>query len=381
MALKIFVPKESRSGENRVALTPSVVKQLIAEGFECYIEPGAGSGAGFSDKVYQDSGAVVAGQSATWGTADVVLKVNPPSPEEIGQMKKGAALISLMYAFSNPALVDACTKQGVSAFALDAVPRISRAQKMDVLSSQANLAGYKAVIIGANEMGKIFPLLMTAAGTITPSKVLIFGAGVAGLQAVATAKRLGAVVEVTDVRPETKEQVESLGGKFLVVEAEGIKTEGGYAREVSEDFLRKQKELVEKHIAQADLVITTAQVFGRKAPVLITEEMIRLMKPGSVIVDMAVEQGGNCSLSEPGKTVVSHGVKIVGQTNLPSLLPVNASELFAKNISTLLLHLASGEGFKLDLDEEITKGCLITHEGQLVHETTRELLNKAAQGA
>ncbi|MFS8615976.1 MAG: Re/Si-specific NAD(P)(+) transhydrogenase subunit alpha [Solitalea sp.] len=381
MALKIFVPKESRSGENRVALTPSVVKQLIAEGFECYIEPGAGNGAGFSDKVYQDSGAVVAGQSATWGTADVVLKVNPPSPEEIGQMKKGAALISLMYAFSNPALVDACTKQGVSAFALDAVPRISRAQKMDVLSSQANLAGYKAVIIGANEMGKIFPLLMTAAGTITPSKVLIFGAGVAGLQAVATAKRLGAVVEVTDVRPETKEQVESLGGKFLVVEAEGIKTEGGYAREVSEDFLRKQKELVEKHIAQADLVITTAQVFGRKAPVLITEEMIRLMKPGSVIVDMAVEQGGNCSLSEPGKTVVSHGVKIVGQTNLPSLLPVNASELFAKNISTLLLHLASGEGFKLDLDEEITKGCLITHEGQLVHETTRELLNKAAQGA
>lgn len=381
MALKIFVPKESRSGENRVALTPSVVKQLIAEGFECYIEPGAGNGAGFSDKVYQDSGAVVAGQSATWGTADVVLKVNPPSPEEIGQMKKGAALISLMYAFSNPALVDACTKQGVSAFALDAVPRISRAQKMDVLSSQANLAGYKAVIIGANEMGKIFPLLMTAAGTITPSKVLIFGAGVAGLQAVATAKRLGAVVEVTDVRPETKEQVESLGGKFLVVEAEGIKTEGGYAREVSEDFLRKQKELVEKHIAQADLVITTAQVFGRKAPVLITEEMIRLMKPGSVIVDMAVEQGGNCSLSEPGKTVVSHGVKIVGQTNLPSLLPVNASELFAKNISTLLLHLASGEGFKLDLDEEITKGCLITHEGQLVHETTRELLNKAAQDA
>lgn len=381
MALKIFVPKESRPGENRVALTPSVVKQLIAEGFECYIEPGAGSGAGFSDEVYQATGAVIAGQNATWGTADVVLKVNSPSPEEIKQMKKDAVLISLMYAFSNPALVEACTTQGVTAFALDAVPRISRAQKMDVLSSQANLAGYKAVIIGANEMGKIFPLLMTAAGTITPSKVLIFGAGVAGLQAVATAKRLGAVVEVTDVRPETKEQVESLGGKFLVVEAEGIKTEGGYAREVSEDFLRKQKELVEKHIAQADLVITTAQVFGRKAPVLITEDMVKLMKPGSVIVDMAVEQGGNCSLSEPGKTVLSHGVKIVGQTNLPSLLPVNASELFAKNISTLLLHLAGGEGFKLDLEEEITKGCLITHEGQLVHESTRELLNKAAQGA
>ncbi|QEC51339.1 NAD(P) transhydrogenase subunit alpha [Anseongella ginsenosidimutans] len=382
MGLKIYVPKESRSGENRVALTPSVVKQLIAEGFECYIEPDAGSGAGFSDEAYQGAGALIAGQSAAWAAADVVLKVNPPSPDEVAQMKKGAVLISMMYAFSNPALVEACSRQGVTSFALDAVPRISRAQKMDVLSSQANLAGYKAVIIGANEMGKIFPLLMTAAGTITPSKVLIFGAGVAGLQAVATAKRLGAVVEVTDVRPETKEQVESLGGKFLVVDsAEGIKTEGGYAREVSEDFLRKQKELVEKHIAQADLVITTAQVFGRKAPVLITEDMVRLMKPGSVIVDMAVEQGGNCSLSEAGKTVVNHGVKIVGQTNLPSLLPVNASELFAKNISTLLLHLGNGEGFKLDREEEITKGCLITHDGQLVHESTKQLLNNAAQSA
>lgn len=381
MGLKIYVPKESRPGENRVALTPPVVKQLTAGGFECYIEPGAGAGAGYDDKAFQEAGATSAGQNAAWGAADVVLKVNPPSPEEVAQMKKGAALISLMYAFSNPQLVEACSRQGISAFALDAVPRISRAQKMDVLSSQANLAGYKAVIIGANEMGKIFPLMMTAAGTITPSKVLIFGAGVAGLQAVATAKRLGAVVEVTDVRPETKEQVESLGGKFLVVEAEGIKTEGGYAREVSEDFLRKQKQLVEKHIAQADLVITTAQVFGRKAPVLITDDMVRLMKPGSVIVDMAVEQGGNCSLSKAGETVLAEGVKIVGQTNLPSLLPVNASELFAKNISTLLTHLAGGDGFKLDLEEEITKGCLITHEGNLVHEATRELLNKAAQGA
>src|SRR3546814_850566 len=371
MGLKIFVPKESRPEENRVALTPSVAKQLVAGGFECYIEPGAGEGAGFSDKAFEDAGAVMAGQSATWAAADIVLKVNPPSLAEVGQMKPNATLISMMYAFSNPELVAACNERTVSAFALDAVPRISRAQKMDVLSSQANLAGYKAVIIGANEMGKIFPLLMTAAGTITPSKVLIFGAGVAGLQAVATAKRLGAVVEVTDVRPETKEQVESLGGKFLVVDAEGIKTEGGYAREVSGEFLQKQKELVEKHIAQSDLVITTAQVFGRKAPVLITEDMVRLMKPGSVIVDMAVEQGGNCSLSEPGKTVISNGVKIVGQTNLPSLLAFNASELFAKNISTLLLHLASGEGFKLDLEEEITKGCLITHQGQLVHEIGR----------
>lgn len=365
-----------------MALTPSVVKQLAAEGYECYIEPGAGSGAGFNDQAYQEAGAIAAGQSAAWAAADVVLKVNPPSAAEVSRMKQNAVLISLMYAFSNPELVDSCLKQSIAGFALDAVPRISRAQKMDVLSSQANLAGYKAVMIGGNELGRIFPLLMTAAGTITPSKVLIFGAGVAGLQAVATARRLGAIVEVTDVRPETKEQVESLGGKFLVVDSEaGIRTEGGYAREVSEEFLRKQKELVEKHIAQADLVITTAQVFGKKAPVLITEDMVRLMKPGSVIVDMAVEQGGNCSLSEAGKTVLSNGVKIVGQTNLPSLLAVNASELFAKNISTLLLHLADKDGFRFDMEEEITKGCLITREGQLVHEPTKQLLNSRAQGA
>jgi NAD(P) transhydrogenase subunit alpha len=252
---------------------------------------------------------------------------------------------------------------------MDAIPRISRAQNMDALSSQSNLAGYKAVILGANEMSKIFPLLMTSAGTISPSRVLIYGAGVAGLQAVATAKRLGAIVEVTDVRPETKEQVESLGGKFIEVKgAEGAKVEGGYAREVSEEYLRLQKEAVDRSLFQADLVITTALVMGRKAPVLITAEQVKKMKLGSVIVDMAVEQGGNCELSEPDQTVVKHGVTLVGKTNLPSSLPQNASELYAKNVMNLLVHLSTKDGFKWDLQEEITAGTLITHEGKNLKE-------------
>jgi NAD(P) transhydrogenase subunit alpha len=272
--------------------------------------------------------------------------------------------------------VEACNAKKISTFAMDAVPRISRAQKMDALSSQSNLAGYKAVLLGANALGKIFPLMMTAAGTITPARVLIFGAGVAGLQAVATAKRLGALVEVTDVRDETKEQVESLGGRFLQVQADGVQTEGGYATEVSEVYLQKQKELISKHVAEADIVITTALVIGKKAPLLITEEMVKTMKPGSVIVDMAVESGGNCELSEFNKTIIKHGITLVGEANLPALVAVNASELYAKNISTLLLHLADKEHFKWDMDDEITKGSLITHNAEIVHEFTKEILNK-----
>lgn len=374
--LKISVPKERKARENRVALTPTVVRQLVNAGFECYVEAGAGENASFSDDLYKDAGAnIIDDRDKVYSYADVVLKVNAPEPSEVEKMKNSAVLISMMYAYSNSPLVDACIHKNISSFALDAVPRISRAQKMDVLSSQANLAGYKSVIMGSNALGKIFPLLMTAAGTITPAKVLIFGAGVAGLQAIATAKRLGAVVEVTDVRAETKEQVESLGGKFLEVKGvEGAKVEGGYAKEVSAEFLRKQKELVEKHISEADLVITTALVFGKKAPVLVTESMVKSMKPGSVIVDMAVEQGGNCELSEIDKTVVKHGVTILGETNLPSLLAVNASELFAKNISALLLHLANKDAFKFELEEEITKGSLITYKGELVHLQTKNLM-------
>ena len=273
-----------------------------------------------------------------------------------------------MWAATNPEFVDACVKAGISSFSMDAVPRISRAQKMDALSSQANLAGYKAVIMAADTLGKIFPMMTTAAGTIRPSKVVIFGAGVAGLQAIATAKRLGAVVEVSDIRPETKEQVESLGGKFIVVKGDtSVKMEGGYVKGVSDEFLKAQQELVSKHVKEADIVITTALIPGRKAPVLVTEEMVKSMRFGSVIVDMAVEQGGNVVGSELNKTINKNGVTIIGEGNIPSLLPMNASDLYAKNIQTLLLHLADKDKFKWEMEEEITKGSLITHKGEAVH--------------
>lgn len=375
--MKITVPKENKPFEKRVALSPDVVKSLVKAGFDVVVEKGAGEGSYFSDEKYQQAGASISEKSVIYSSADVVLKVNAPDASEILQMKEKAVLISFMYAYTNPALVDACLQKQISSFAMDAVPRISRAQKMDALSSQANLAGYKAVLAGANAIGKIFPLMMTAAGTITPSKVLIFGAGVAGLQAIATAKRLGAIVEVTDVRAETKEQVESLGGRFLQVEGiEEVKTEGGYAKEVSAEYLQKQKELVSKHVAEADLVITTALVMGKKAPMLVTADMVKTMKTGSAIVDMAVESGGNCELSEINQTVIKHGVTIIGESNLPALLPVNASELYAKNISTLLLHLADKDGFKWEMDEDITKGSVITHGGQILNSLTKEILKK-----
>lgn len=367
--VKIGVPKETKEREKRVALTPDVVKSLVNGGFECLVQSGAGDGSYFSDETYKTAGATIVPDVASiYSTSDVVLKVNPPLPAEVALMKKDAVLISFMWAVTNREITEACAKQGISAFSVDAIPRISRAQKMDALSSQSNLAGYKTVIMGANALGKIFPMLMTAAGTIRPSKVVIMGAGVAGLQAIATAKRLGAIVEVSDIRPETKEQVQSLGGKFIEVKTdESIQTGGGYVTSVSDDFLKMQQELIYKHITQADLVITTALIPGKKAPVLVTEEMVKNMKPGSVIIDMAVEQGGNCTLSELNKDVVKHGVLIIGESNFPSLLPVNASELYAKNISTFLLHLATKDGFKWEMDEEITKGSLITHQGQKVH--------------
>lgn len=373
--MKIGVIKETKEFEKRVALSPDVVKLLKKKEFEVIIESGAGEGSYFSDQDYQNAGAQVAAISEVI-TCDVILKVNIPTLEEVAQMKQGSACISYMYAYQHPEIIEALNKKSISSFSMDAVPRISRAQKMDALSSQANLAGYKSVILGANYLGKIFPLMMTASGTITPAKVLIFGAGVAGLQAIATAKRLGAIVEVSDVRPETKEQVESLGGRFLIVEgAEDVKIEGGYAKEVSAEFLEKQQKLIQDKIKDADLVITTALVIGRKSPILVSEEMVKSMKTGSVIVDMAVESGGNCAVSEKNKTVVKHGVTIVGESNLPSLLPVNASQLYATNISTLLLHLFNPLALNPNLEEEITKGVMITHEGQLVHEFTKNILN------
>lgn len=370
------VLKETKTNERRVALSPEIVKLLIKKEFRVLIESGAGLGSHFSDNDYTQAGADIVPKSAIY-QADVILKVNAPTIEEASKFKNRAVSISLLYPYTQPELLDIFNSRQITTFAMDAVPRISRAQKMDALSSQANLAGYKAVIMGANVLGKIFPLMMTAAGTITPAKVLIFGAGVAGLQAIATAKRLGAVVEVSDVRPETKEQVESLGGRFLVVEStEEVKIEGGYAKEVSQEFLAKQQQLIKDKIKDADLVITTALVIGKKSPLLVTEEMVKSMKPGSVIVDMAVESGGNCALSEYNKTVEKHGVTIIGESNIPSLLPINASQLYATNISTLLLHLATKDGFKWELEEEITKGALVTHQGELVHELTKSILGK-----
>jgi H+-translocating NAD(P) transhydrogenase subunit alpha len=361
----IGIPTETKDRENRVALTPEVTGQLVKAGFSVTVQSGAGLKAFYDDDSYKEAGASIAADAASvYSASDIILKVNAPLPDEIASMKKGAALISFMWAATHPELVQACVTAGISAFSVDAIPRISRAQKMDALSSQANLAGYKSVLMGANALGKIFPLLMTAAGTIKPARVVIFGAGVAGLQAIATAKRLGAIVEVSDIRPETKEQVESLGGKFIQVKGDdSIKIEGGYVKGVSEDFLKRQQELVGKHVSQADLVITTALIPGKKAPLLVTEEMVKSMRFGSVIVDMAVEQGGNCALSELNKTVVKNGVTIIGESNIPSLLPLNASDLYARNVQALLLHLATKDGFKWEMEEEITKGSLIVHQG------------------
>lgn len=364
--MKIGTIKETKAGENRVALSPDVVKSFVKLGFECYVESGAGVASNFSDEAYKAAGASILNTAAeVCNSTDVIVKVNAPSKDEISVMKEGSALLSFVYHLSNPDLVEQLNSKKLSVFSMDAIPRISRAQSMDALSSQANLAGYKAVILGAHHSARIFPMLMTAAGTITPSKVLIFGAGVAGLQAIGTAKRLGAVVEVTDIRPETKEQVESIGGKFISFDTGEVKIEGGYVKETSEDTLKKQREILSKHLSQADIAITTALIPGKKAPVLITEEMVKSMKLGSVIIDMAVEQGGNCQISEAGKVVVKHGVKIVGELNLPSQLAQNASESYSKNILAFLSHLATKDGFKWEMEEEITKGTLIAKGGEI----------------
>jgi len=364
----IGIPKETKFKENRVAITPSIAKDLIKQGFAVQVESGAGESSFFSDEDYKNVGVILTDKQSVYTTSDVVLKVNAPQPEEIAQMKKGTILISFLWAATNPEVVGACEKAGITAFSMDAVPRISRAQKMDALSSQANLAGYKAVLMCADTLGKIFPMMTTAAGTIKPAKVVIFGAGVAGLQAIATAKRLGAIVEVSDIRPETKEQVESLGGRFIEVKGDDtLKMEGGYVKGVSEEFLKKQQELVGKHVTEADVVITTALIPGKKAPVLVTEAMVKSMKFGSVILDMAVEQGGNVVGSRLNENVQVNGVTIIGEGNIPSLLPMNASDLYAKNIQTLLYHLATKDGFKWEMEEDITKGCLVVHNGQKVH--------------
>jgi len=380
--MKIGIAKERRPYEARVAASPDTVKKYVAMGFEVAIESGAGLSAAFTDAALEAAGAkIVKTAKDALGSADIVLKVRKPigpgaevekEADEIALMKSGATLISLMEPYKDRALIDALAAKKITTFALEMVPRITRAQSMDVLSSQANLAGYKSVLDACNEFGRAFPMMMTAAGTVPPARVLVMGAGVAGLQAIATAKRLGAVVSATDVRPASKEQVESLGGTFVAVEDEEFKeaeTAGGYAKEMSDAYKKKQAELIAETLKKQDIVICTALIPGRPAPVLITEEMVKTMKPGSVIVDLAVEQGGNCPLSEFGKVVHKHGVAIVGHANVPSRIAVDASALYAKNVLNFLtpLYDAEAKSLKIDLEDEIVKGSLITQDGKVVH--------------
>ena len=364
--MRIAVPKEIREGEKRVALVPDIINKLTRLGYEVSIESGAGTHSQATDEDFKSAGASVVNGDVL-KDADVVLSVSPLTPAQMSSLKKGALTISFLSPVTAVDSIDAAVSAGVTAFSLELVPRISRAQSMDALTSQALCAGYRAVLVGAEMSPRFFPLLMTAAGTVTPAQVLVLGAGVAGLQAIGTAKRLGAVVEVTDIRPETKEQVESLGGKFISFDlGNDVKTEGGYVKVAGEDVLKRQREILKKHLAVADCVITTALIPGRKAPVLITEDMVNVMKFGSVIVDMAVEQGGNCELSKADEVIERNGVKIVGLTNLAGMLPQNASEGYAKNIYNFLTHLATKEGMKWEREEEITKGTLICHQGEIL---------------
>lgn len=375
--MKIAIPKERRAGELRVAASPETVKKLIGLGYTVVIEAGAGEGSSFPDAQFTEAGATVAADAAALSDADIILKVRRPltaeeGTDETASYKEGAVLFCQLDALTQPAVVKALQDRRVTSFAMELMPRITRAQSMDILSSQNNLAGYRAVIDGAAEFGRAFPMMMTAAGTVAPARVLVFGAGVAGLQAVATAKRLGGVVHATDVRPATKEQVESLGGKFVVVDEameKQAETAGGYAKEMPPEYFVKQKQVVGEFLKKADIAITTALIPGRKAPTLITEEQVKTMKPGSVIIDLAAEQGGNCECTVPGEVVIRHGVKIVGHTNVASRLPGDSSALFARNLFNFvqLLTDKGDKTLKINWDDDLVKGTCVTRDGAVVH--------------
>ncbi|MEZ6185063.1 MAG: Re/Si-specific NAD(P)(+) transhydrogenase subunit alpha [Planctomycetota bacterium] len=386
----VFVPKEVHDGETRVAATPETVKRMIKRGIKVTVEKGAGIASDIPDAEFQEAGAtLVDGNAEAWSAADLVIKVLPPEAHptlgkhEVELLREGAFLISFVWSVTDPELAQKLQTQGVSAIAMEAVPRISRAQKMDALSSQANLAGYKAVLLGANAMGKIMPMMVTAAGTLKPAKAVIMGAGVAGLQAIATAKRLGAVVWATDIRPAVKEQVESLGGKFIDVPGVGGEDAGGYAKALTPEQLKEQQRLVREHLVDSDLVVTTALVPGKKAPTLIPADVVKDMKPGAVIVDLAVGQGGNCELSEPGTTVEVNGVKILGEVNMPGLLAADASAVYARNVLALITDMTDKESgeIKLNLEDEVFDKALITHEKAVRHEPTKEAIEKLASSA
>jgi NAD(P) transhydrogenase subunit alpha len=382
MSAQVFVAKECADGELRVAATPETVKRYVKDGLTVTVQAGAGSGANIADSAYQEAGASIATDAkAAWGSADLVLKVSPPQQNaELGAdestlFKPGAILVAHIFPHKQLSAVKTLAERRVSSLAMDLIPRISRAQVMDSLSSQANIAGYKAVVLAASRLGKYFPLLMTAAGTIQPAKVVIMGAGVAGLQAIATARRLGAMVEVSDIRPAVKEQVESLGAKFIELPMqESGEGSGGYAKEVSADFLAKQQAVLKQRISLADVVITTAQVPGRPAPRLVTEDMVKGMRNGSVIVDIAADSGGNCELTENNRDVVKHGVLIMGYSNLPNTMPEDASNLYSRNVQALVKLLNDKGSLTLNLEDEIIAGSLLTTDGTVRHAPTADAI-------
>ena len=377
--MKVAIPKETAEGERRVALVPDTATKLIGAGLQVSVQAGAGTSAYLNDSAYQAAGVTVEPDaSALFKDAGAVLKVQPPDQSEVRLLPKGTVLISFLQPATEAGIVRALAAQGVTAFSLELVPRISRAQSMDALSSQASASGYKAVLMAAEQLGKFFPMMMTAAGTVAPARVLVMGAGVAGLQAIATARRLGAVVSAYDVRPAVKEEVQSLGATFIELPLESQEGEGGYAREQSEEFLRKQRELIGEHVAKSDVVITTAAVPGRRAPLLVTAEMVKGMRAGSIIVDLAAESGGNVELTKAGSDVDVNGVLIMGRRNVPSTMPLHASQLYARNVANLLLHLVKDGAINLDFEDEITKGACVTHAGEIVSERAKQLLAAAS---
>ncbi len=375
MALQIGVPAETAAGERRVALVPDVVKRLTQQGMSVRVERGAGAGTFITDAEYEAAGAQIVTREEAWAS-DLVLHVQPPSEEEIALLRSGSVYIGFLSPLDRPEIVEKLARQGVTALAMELVPRISRAQKMDALSAMAAVAGYKAVLMAANLLPKFFPLLTTAAGTVRPASVLVLGAGVAGLQAIATARRLGARVSAYDIRDAVKEEVQSLGATFLELpfEVPDAQDVSGYAKALAEEKQRQQAQLLVPHIGRSDVVISTAQVPGRRAPVLITEEAVAAMQPGSVIIDLAAPSGGNCVLTRPGETVVHNGVQIVGPLNLPAEMPVHASQMYARTLLAMIQEFATSEGFQPDFEDEIFKGTCVTYNGEVVNERVRALL-------
>jgi NAD(P) transhydrogenase subunit alpha len=377
--MKIGVLEETQQGERRVALVPDVASRLVKAGFQVIVEASAGVRADFLDDAYREAGVVVeADRRVVLTTTDVVLTVQPMGREDVARLRAGMVTISFLQPTTQATIIEALAARGVTAFSMDLLPRTSRAQSMDALSSQSSLAGYKAVLMAANRLGKFFPMLMTAAGTIPPARVLVLGAGVAGLQAIATARRLGAIVEAYDVRPAVQEEVKSLGARFLELKLETQEGEGGYAREQSDEFLNRQHELLTEHVAGNDVVITTASIPGRKAPLLITASMLKGMRRGSVIVDLASESGGNCTATLPGRVVEVDGVWVDGTTNIPSTMALHASQLYARNVMNLLQLLVSNGELKLNFEDDVIKGCCVTHAGQIVNERARQMMSLPA---